>query len=105
MLCPAGLPWAENSPAHPALRRGRSHDGAALIKLVQAVVPAPQRPLLELRKEDYRPGWERALDYWLEGRREIWWVIEDSGTIRGAVRALHERGRRPDRLIGAGHRS
>lgn len=106
MLRPAGLPWAENSPSHPALRRGRSHDGAALIKLVQAVVPVPQRPLLELRKEDYRPGWERTLDYWLEGRREIWWVIEDSGTLHGAVRALHERGRRPDRLevlVSPGH--
>lgn len=98
MLRPAGLPWSGNSPLHPALRRGRSYDGAALVELVHAIVPVPHRPLLELRKENYRPRWGRTLDYWLEGRREVWWVIEDGGTICGAVRALHERGRRPDRL-------
>lgn len=98
MLRPAGLPWAENISLHPALRRGRSRDSVALIDLVRAIVPQPHRPLLELRKEDYRPGWERALDLWLEGRREVWWVVEENGALRGAVRALRERGRRPDRL-------
>jgi hypothetical protein len=34
----------------------------------------------------------------LEGRREVWWVIEDSGTLCGAVRVLQERSRYPDRL-------
>jgi hypothetical protein len=69
-----------------------------LIELVHAIVPRPHRPLLELRKEDYRPGWERVLSRWLEGRREVWWVVEGDGVLRGAVRALRERGRRPDRL-------
>jgi ribosomal protein S18 acetylase RimI-like enzyme len=99
MLRPAGLPRV-SPPSHPALRRGRSHDGAALFELVHASVAIPHRPLLELRKENYepKPGWERPLDYWLEGRREVWWVIEDGDVICGAVRALHERGRRPDQL-------
>ncbi|NIV40353.1 MAG: GNAT family N-acetyltransferase [Anaerolineae bacterium] len=98
MLRPAGLLWAGNPPFHPALRRGRSRDSADLIELVQAVVPRPHRPLLELRKENYRPGWERALDRWLEGRREAWWVAEENAVLLGAVRALRERGRRPDVL-------
>lgn len=98
MLRPAGLPWAGSSSLHPSLRRGRSGDGAELIELVRVIVPESQRPLLELRQEDYQPGWERALDYWIEGRREVWWVVEEGGTICGAMRALRERGRRPDRL-------
>jgi len=98
MLRPAGLPWAGSPPPHHLLRRGRSSDGAALIELVRTIVPKPQRPLLELRRRDYRPGWERALDLWLEGRREVWWVVEEDGAICGAVRVLRERGRRPDRL-------
>lgn len=106
MLRPAGLLWAGNPPSHPALRRGRSRDSAALIELVQAVVPRPHRPLLELRKENYRPCWERALDRWLEGRREVWWVAEENAVLLGAVRALRERGRRPDLLevlVSPGH--
>jgi len=98
MLRPAGLPWAGNPSPHASLRRGRSRDSMALIELVRAIVPEPQRPLLELRRKDYQPGWERAFDRWLEGRREVWWVVEESGTICGAVRALRERGCRPDRL-------
>lgn len=98
MLRPAGLPWAGSLSSHPSLRRGRRRDNAALIELVRAVVPEPQRPLLERRREDYQPGWERALDRWLEGRREVWWVIEENAVVCGAVRALCERGRRPDRL-------
>ena len=106
MLRPAGLPWAGHPPLHPSLRRGRGRDSAALIELVQAIVPRPQRPLLELREGDYRPGWERTLDHWLEGRREVWWVVEENGVLCGAVRALRERGRRPDRLevlVSPGH--
>jgi len=106
MLRPAGLSRSGNPPAHRALRRGRSRDSAALIELVQAVVPRPHRPVLELRKENYRPGWERALDRWLEGRREVWWVAEENGVLLGAVRALRERGRRPDLLevlVSPGH--
>lgn len=106
MLRPADILWGGDPPPHPGLRRGRSYDSTALIELARAIVPAPQRPLLELRKKDYRPSWERTLDHWLEGRREVWWVIQDSATLCGAVRALHERGRRPDRLevlVASGH--
>lgn len=99
MLRPVGLPWAGDPPPRPSLRRGRSLDSTALIGLVHALVSESQRPLLELRKkEDYRPGWGRVLDCWLEGRREVWWVVEEAGVVCGAVRALRERGRRPDRL-------
>jgi ribosomal protein S18 acetylase RimI-like enzyme len=98
MLRPVDLPWAGNPSPHPLLRQGCSHDDAALMELVRAVVPESQRPLLELRREDYRLGWESALNRWLEGRRGVWWVIDEDGVLRGAVRALRERGRRPDRL-------
>ena len=98
VLRPAGLPWVGNPPTHPSLRRGCSRDSASLIELVHAVVFEPQRPLLELREEDYKPGWGRALDCWLEGRREVWWVVEENGVVSGAVRVLRERGRRPDQL-------
>jgi len=98
MLRPAGLPWVRNPPPHPSLRRGYCRDSARLIKLVQSIVPEAHRPLLELQKRDYRPGWERVLDLGLDGRRECWWMIEENGAICGAVRALRERGRRPDRL-------
>jgi hypothetical protein len=98
MLRPAGLSWAGEPLSHPLLRRGRSGDSAALVALAYANATDLQRPLLELRREDYRPGWEGALDHWLEGRREAWWVIEEDGTICGAVRALREVGDRLDRL-------
>jgi hypothetical protein len=98
MLRSAGLPWGGDPLPHPSLRRGRSGDTAALIELVRSVVPQPQRPLLELRRGDYSLNWERALSNWLRGRREVWWVVEEGDTVCGAVRALHERGRRPDKL-------
>ncbi len=104
MLRPAGASGSESAPMPPGLRRGRSYDGQELIRLVRDVVPEPQRPLLELRRDDYRPGWMRALSHWIAGRREIWWVVEEedggkgSGALCGAVRVLRERGRRPDRL-------
>ncbi|MCP4538553.1 MAG: GNAT family N-acetyltransferase [Chloroflexi bacterium] len=98
MLRSVDQPWTENPQIYPGLRQGRSDDGKMLFELVRAIVPMSQRPLLELRKEDYRPSWGHVLNYWVEGRREVWWVIEDNGTFCGAARALHERGRRPDRL-------
>lgn len=99
MLRPAGLPWGGNQMLHhPSLRRGHSHDSAALVELVRAVIPEPHRMLLKLPREGYQLGWEHALDRWLEGRREVWWVVEEDGAVRGAVRALHERGRYPDLL-------
>ncbi len=98
MLRSAGLPWDGNLPPHPSLRRGCSRDSAGLIELVRAIIPEPHRALLELREGDYKPGWEYAFALWLEGRREVWWVVEESGAICAAVRALRECGRRPDRL-------
>ena len=98
MLRPAGLPRSKNPPTHPSLRRGRSHDSAALVNLLRAVIPSQHRPLLELRRSDYRLGWERTLNCWLEGQREVWWMVEDDGVLCGAVRALHDHRRRPDRL-------
>ena len=107
MLRPAGLPWGGNLRPYPSLRRGRGRDSAALIELVHVVVSESQRPLLELReREEYRPGWERTLNCWLEGRHEVWWVVEEAGVICGAVRALRGCGRRPDRLevlVDSGH--
>jgi hypothetical protein len=98
MFRPAGLPWTPISTYSPTLRGGRFHDGVALVELVRSMVPARQRALLELRKADYQPGWERTMNHWLDGKREIWWVDEESGVLRGAVRVLFERGRRPHRL-------
>jgi GNAT superfamily N-acetyltransferase len=98
MLRPASLPGPKNPPAQPRLRRGRSDDSAALIDLVHAVIPRRHRPLLELRRSDYRLGWERTINAWLEGQHEVWWVVEGDGMLCGAVRALHDRRRRPDRL-------
>jgi ribosomal protein S18 acetylase RimI-like enzyme len=98
MLRLAGLPWNGVSPHHPALRRGRGRDGSALVDLLRAVVPERLRLLLELRLQDYQPSWQRALDQLLEGRRETWWVVEESGVICAAARVLREHGRYPDRL-------
>lgn len=98
MLRPAGLPWDKGIPQHPSLRRGRYRDSEALVGLMQAVIPEHQRPLLELRLADYRLSWGRTFDQFLEGRREVWWVIEERGAICAAVRIVRERWRRPDRL-------
>lgn len=98
LLRPAGALLSVSLPPYPPARRGRGRDSAALVELVYALVPQPHRVLLEIRQEDYRPNWERSLDRWLEGRRETWWVLEEHGLLRGAVRTLHERGRRPDRF-------
>jgi len=98
MLRPAGLPWGRNLSPHPLPRRGHRRDGDRLIELVRSIVPTTHRPLLELRRKDYQPGWERTFNLWLEGRREFWWVVEEDKAICGAVRTLRERGRWPDRL-------
>jgi len=98
MLRPAALPWTGRPLLHPSLRRGRSRDSTGLFELVRAVVPELQRPLLELPRGAYGPGWGRALDPWPWGRREVWWVLEETGVIYGAVRALRKRGRRPDQI-------
>jgi ribosomal protein S18 acetylase RimI-like enzyme len=98
MLRPKGLSGVESAPPHSCLRRGRYRDSAELIGLVHAIIPERCRPLLELRKRDYQPGWEHALSRWLVGRHESWWVFEENESIRGAVRTLRKRGRHLDRL-------
>ncbi len=98
MLRPADAEREEERLTGPTLRRGCRRDSAALIALVRALIPADQRPLLELRVEDYRPGWGRTLSLWLEGRHEAWWVVEEKGDVCGAVRAVREIRRRPHHL-------
>jgi len=98
MLRPAGLPWAETPSLYHLLRRGRGTDTAAVVRLLHATVSESQRQMLELRREDYSPGWEHALAHWLTGRHETWWMCEEGGEISGAVRTLRELKRRPARL-------
>jgi ribosomal protein S18 acetylase RimI-like enzyme len=98
MLRPAGRFQNKNSLPQFSLRSAERRDSAALIALLHAAIPDLQRSLLELREDDYRLGWEYVLDRWLEGKREKWWVVGEDGLLCGAVRALHHRGRRPDRL-------
>lgn len=98
MVRPAGLPRIGESLSDPRLRRGRGRDSRALIGLVRAIIPEPQRRLLEVQEGDYRPDRFTVIERWLGGRWEVWWVIEEHREIRGAVRALHQRGRRPGRL-------
>jgi len=106
LLRPAGLPRPGNQLLHHPLRRGHYGDGARLVELVHTMIPASHRQLLELYDRDYRPSWERSFDHWLDGRREFWWVVEEDGVVCGAVRALRDRRRYPDRLeviIASGH--
>lgn len=98
MLRPAGSLHSKTLLSQSSLRPGRSCDSAALVDLLYAVVPDLQRSLLELREDDYKLGWEYVLGRWFEGRREKWWIVGEDGTLCGAVRALRNRGRRPDRL-------
>ncbi len=95
LLRPPGPP----PPPEGRLRRARPGDGPALFTLVQAVVPEPQRSLLELTRDEYRLDFERMLDLLLYGRREHWWIAEEGGQVRGAVRLLYNwYGDRPARL-------
>ncbi|MCX7683330.1 MAG: GNAT family N-acetyltransferase, partial [Anaerolineae bacterium] len=70
MLRPAGLRYTggsgEELPAPLILRQGRKHDWPALLDLLHTLIPAPQRALLELRADQYRPG----------GSADRWWVVE-----------------------------
>jgi GNAT superfamily N-acetyltransferase len=79
-------------------RRAVQRDSQALFRLAQASIPLPLQRLLELRRADYEAGWGRALDAWFSGKRICWWVAEDDGGIRGAVRATRNRPRAPDRI-------
>jgi len=98
MLRPANVDKEVPLSSQPPLRRGCSQDSAALISLVRTLIPAPHRPLLELRTEEYRPKWSYPMSLWFNGRYQVWWVVEEGGEIRGAVRAVRVWGRRPHRL-------
>lgn len=85
------------------MRRGRRRDGDALVRLMKAVIPEEQRPLLEVQEDDYRPGWGRRIEHWLRCEDEIWWIVEGDdrmkeGEIAGAVRSVHKRGAFPHRM-------
>jgi hypothetical protein len=98
MLRPSSARW-EGSRSRPgSLRRGRSRDADALVRLMLAAVPVEQRPLLEIQEIDYRPSGTRALEHWLRGEREVWWVVDEGTEICGAVRAVRRSGDFPDQL-------
>ncbi|TET54940.1 MAG: GNAT family N-acetyltransferase [Anaerolineales bacterium] len=90
--------WETRQTDHPLLRRGRARDMRPLLDLMCRIIPAGHRALLELGSRRYDPGWQRTLDHWLAGQRQAWWLVEEDGAIRGAVRALRDWGRRPDQL-------
>ncbi len=100
LLRPAGLPVAVSELPSPdvAWRRGGGRDSRALLGLARATVPVSLHALLELRSGNYEAGWGRTMDTWLAGKRESWWVAEQGGRLCGAVRALRDRRRAPDRL-------
>jgi ribosomal protein S18 acetylase RimI-like enzyme len=98
MIRPAGLAWKVSVPRSPLLRRGRGRDRRVLFSLACSLVPPEQRLLLELSGTRYDPGWERTLEHWLVGQRRNWWVVEEAGVVRAAVRAVRDRGSRPDQL-------
>jgi hypothetical protein len=100
MIRPAGVPCTQRQQAPSVFtwRRGGGQDGQALFELVRATTPAPVQSLLELRRANYEAGLERTIDVWLGGKRETWWIAERDGRVCGAVRALRDRPRFPDRL-------
>jgi len=88
----------EKPDAEGAVRRAGRQDAGALIRLMERVIPAEQRPLLEKTPDDYRPSWARRIDHWLRCEDEIWWVVQEGEEIRGAVRAVRKMGGLPHRL-------
>lgn len=98
MLRPAGMVWEGHPLSRNVARRGRGRDGDALVELMQDVIPREHGELLEVEEGDYRPGWERTVERWLKGEREIWWVVEADGGICGAVRAVRKAGGFPNQL-------
>jgi ribosomal protein S18 acetylase RimI-like enzyme len=98
MLRPGGTRPQHDHPPRGSVRRATSRDADALVELMHAAVPRPQRPLLEVQEMDYRPGLTRALEQWFRGEREAWWVVERNGEICGAARAVRKVGRFPNRL-------
>jgi ribosomal protein S18 acetylase RimI-like enzyme len=98
MLRPAGAPWEPSHPLPGSVRRGSRRDADALVELMLAVIPKEQRPLLEVQEIDYRPGVARALEHWLRGEWEAWWVADHDGAMCGAARAVRKLGRFPNQL-------
>jgi GNAT superfamily N-acetyltransferase len=106
MLRPGGIPWSGFRSRPGSIRRGGSRDADALVDLMRAAIPAEQRPLLEVEQADYRPSLTRALEHWLGGEREVWWVVDRGQGICGAVRAVCKSGAFPNQLeilLRAGH--
>ena len=89
MLRHAGVPWDSSRHRADPLRRASSRDSDALVRLMLSVISAEQRPLLEIRKPDYRPSNDRVLEHWLRGEREVWWVADDGDGVCAATRAVH----------------
>jgi ribosomal protein S18 acetylase RimI-like enzyme len=98
MLRPARVPWDGSHSPPGSVRRGGSRDADALVELMLAVIPVEQRPLLEIQERDYRPGGKRALEHWVGGEREVWWVADGGGAICAAARTVRKLGRFPNQL-------
>jgi GNAT superfamily N-acetyltransferase len=98
MLRPARAPWERSGLVQGLLRRGSSRDADALVELMLSVIPKEQRPLLEVEERDYRPDWTRALEHWLRGEREVWWVVDRGEGICAAARVVRRSGRFPNQL-------
>jgi len=108
LLRPVGGPSPVPRVSTPGIawRRARRQDSSILFRLAQTSMPRPLHPLVELRRDNYEAGWERAIDKWLSGVCECWWVASSAGGLCGAVRAVRNRPRSPDRLevlAGAGY--
>ncbi len=95
-----GLKGSGRPPQSGLMKRGRRRDSDALVRLMRAVVPEEQRPLLEIQEDDYRPGWRRRVEHWLRCEDEVWWVVPGDGgaKIEGAVRTVQRRGVFPNRM-------
>jgi len=102
LLRPASSGEVGPPPQSGRARRGKERHGDALIRLMKAVIPEEQRPLLEVQEVDYQPGWRRRLEHWLGLENEAWWVIEGDDTkddeIEGAVRVVQKRGAFPHQM-------
>lgn len=96
LLRPRGVEWVPEARGPNTVRRGQRRDGEALMRLVEAVIPAKQRPLLEIHESEYRPSWKRRVAHWLRGEDEIWWVCPSEAELWGATRVVQKRGAFPN---------
>jgi ribosomal protein S18 acetylase RimI-like enzyme len=95
-----GSEGGDRPPRSELMRPGRRRDGDALVRLMCAVIPEEQRPLLEIQEDDYRPGWRRRVEHWLRCEDEAWWIVAGNGgpEMKGAVRTVQRRGAFPNRM-------